>query len=73
MGGWWACFGSVFGSLVCQWVGWFVGSDCRSAGRSVRCLIVWIVGCSMVNWLVFLLISWLVNGLVCWLFGRWFS
>ena len=61
MGGWWACFGSVFDSLVCQWVGWFIGLDCQCAGRSVSCLIGWIVGCSMVwvswtvNWLVFLL------------------
>ena len=61
MGGWWACFGILFGSLVCQWVGWFVGSDCRCASWSVSCLIGWIVGCSMVwvswmvNWLVFLL------------------
>ena len=40
MGGWWACFGGVLGWLVCLWVGWFVGSDCHSVGRSVSCLVV---------------------------------
>jgi hypothetical protein len=34
---------SVFGWLVCQWVWWFVGSDCRSVGRLVGCLVFLLV------------------------------
>ncbi len=34
-GGWWTCFGRAFGWLVCQWVGWFVRTDCRCFGQSV--------------------------------------
>ena len=78
MGGWWACFGSVFGSLVCQWVGWFVGSDCQSVGRSVGCLVVrWfgLLDGELVGVFVGKLIGVWVGSLVCWsvdgLTGGW--